>query len=248
MFNQINGFNTIVQPSLDLPVPSLFNLNDMISQIQFRLGKRKDLKDEIIQEIKLAQYQLERDVTFNPYFLWRGKDLCLDPACLDYALPTGFIRLCEINNPLMHPEGHPFAYELNRGIGNVTYSQDLPVGAPSSFSVQAQNLRLDKRSAGVLRIFYITETTHLSEESPTNWWTAKAYDLLMNKAGFSLATILRDESAIQLFGTAYAMSLAQFKKECVAYEDYGHMLSRAEGLAVGLLTEVGGWYEPVVAH
>lgn len=220
------------------------NLNDMISQIQMRLGFRKDLIDEIIREIQLAQYQLEHDVTFNPHFLWRGKDICICPDCIDYALPAGFLRLCEFNQPLFHCKDSSSAYELNRGIGNIAYAKDNPAGSPVYYTIQSNNLRLNVRACGILRLFYITATTQLSSSVLENLWTQKAYDVLLNKAGYAMALTVQNEAASARFGNDYARSLINFKRECIAYEDFGYDLARAESLYAGPIQETGGWYEP----
>lgn len=220
------------------------NVTDMISQIRFRLGNRTDLQAEIMREINLAQYELERDVTFNPYFLWRAKDLCICTECLDYAVPSGFIRLCEFNNPLYQAENEFCAYELDKGLGSFTYPQNTAVGRPSYFSLQSNNIRLNTRACGVMRLFYITATTPLSDSAVENLWTEKAYGLLMAKAGLTVASAVRDNDAVGYFAAAYQQTLAAFKKECVAYEDFGYNLARADTLFHGRLMHVGGWYEP----
>jgi hypothetical protein len=219
------------------------NLNDMVSLIQMRLGFRDDHRDNIIREINLAQYQLERDPTYNPPFLWRAKDICICPDCLDYALPAGFIRLDEMNNPLYQADGHYVARELDKSIAINTYEQNKVGGCPEFFSIYSGNLRLDKRACGILRLFYITATTPLSESTLENRWTQEAFDLLMNKAGIALASALEEVRALERFSADYFMSLATFKRQCVAYEDQGMNTSRASFLYQSPVKAVGGWYE-----
>jgi hypothetical protein len=218
------------------------NLASMISQIQARLGFRDDLQSEILREIQLAQYQLERDVTFNPYFLWRAQDIVLHEECLDYALPQGFIRICELNNPLLHPACSPMALELNRGLAFTAYSKDNPARPPDCYTIQHGNLRLNGRVHGVLRLFYITSTQKLDEDCDSNLWTEKAYALLMNRAGLSCAKLVRDAYAEQSFEKEYATSLDTFKRECVAFEDFGYSIARADRLYGSLPPTIGGWY------
>lgn len=220
------------------------NLNDMVSLIQARLEFRDDQKDNIIKEINLAQYELERDVSFNPYFLWRGKDICVNETCLNFPVPAGFIRLCEFNNPLWHEKGCPYAYEIGRAVANKTYAADNPVGSINFFSLQGSNIRLSKRASGILRLFYITATTPLSEAVPENLWTQKAFALLMNRAGLQMANILRDARGVEFFEKSYAESLFKFKKECIAFEDFGYDIARADNLYRDWNNSVGGWYEP----
>lgn len=219
------------------------NVHDMISQIQNRLGFRTDLADKILKEINLAQFQLERDVTFNPYFLWRGRDLCLKEPCLNYALPEGFIRICEFNNPLFHPADSNLAYELNRGLAITSYAKDNSVGNPDCYTLQHGNIRLNKRAQGVLRLFYITSITPLSDLVSENLWTSKAYDLLMNKAGLACANLTRDGFAVEYFTKEYSASLINFKRECIAFEDYGYSIARADKLYNEFSFPVGGWYD-----
>lgn len=219
------------------------NVHDMIAQIQVRLGFRKDLQEEILKEINVAQNQLERDVSFNPYFLWRGQDICLRESCLDYALPETFVRICEFNNPLFHPEGSPFAYEINRGLAVTSYAVDNSVGTPLCYTIQHGNLRLNKRVSGIFRLFFISSTTPLGGLVDSNLWTEKAYDLLMNKAGLACAKLVRDVSSISYFESDLAVSLLNFKRECIAFEDFGYSIARADKLYSEFSTPVGGWYD-----
>lgn len=219
------------------------NLNDMISQIQARLGFREDLQEEILKEINLAQHQLERDVSFNPYFLWRGQDIYMSESCINYALPETFIRVCEFNNPLFHPAGAPFAYEVNRGMAVTSYAKDNSVGEVVCYTIQHGNLRLNKRVAGIFRLFFISSTAPLGGLVTENLWTEKAYDLLMNKAGLACAKLTRDNFAVDSFEKDLAASLVNFKRECIAFEDFGFAVARADRLYSEFSFPVGGWYD-----
>lgn len=220
------------------------DISSLISQIQMQLGFRDDLDEHIVRELQLAQYELERDVTFNPWFLWRAKDICIKPDCLNYALPAGFIRLDETNNPLYHHKGSCKAYELNRGLAVHAYAQDNSVGFISHFTIQAKNLRLSQRGDGILRMFYITASAPLSLVNTTNLWTVDGYDVLMNKAGRAMANAVRDRDAIRHFETAYAESLINFKRQCIAYEDFGRDIARLDNLYLHQRF-TGGWYDPL---
>ena len=219
------------------------NLNDMISLIETRLGFRDDIADRIIKEVNLAQYELERDVTFNPYFLWRAKDICICPDCIDYALPAGFIRLDEMNNPLYQSEGSFCSNELEKALAVNTYEQSKGAGNITAFSIYSNNLRLNGRGCGVLRLFYYTATTQLSLTVLDNLWTTHAFSLLMNKTGIALANALNEERALAQFTNDFAYSMDRFKRECVAYEDAGMHVSRGDALYKFPVQEVGGWYE-----
>lgn len=219
------------------------NLNNMVSLIQTRLGFRDDIQDQVINEINLAQYALERDVTFNPHFLWRAKDICICPECVDYALPPGFLRLDEFSNPLFQPDGVFTSYELSKGIAATSYEPNKLAGCVTSFSIYAGNLRLNARACGLLRLFYITATTQLSLIVVENLWTQHAFDVLMNKAGMALASALEEQAAFALFSAEYAMTLRRFKTECVAYEDQGMNVARGDSLYKSPVKAIGGWYE-----
>lgn len=219
------------------------NLNKMVSLIQARMGFRDDIQQHIVDEVNLAQYELERDVTFNPHFLWRAKDICICPDCVDYALPPGFLRLDEQNNPLYQETGVSVARELNRGLAVTTYEPEKAASNITSFSIYSGNLRLNGRGCGSLRLFYITATTQLSDSVLENLWTQHAFSLLMNKAGIALATSLKEEEAYRQFSIDYSIALDRFKRECVAYEDQGMNVARGDALYKYPVKAVGGWYE-----
>lgn len=220
--------------------------DDLVKLIQTRLGFNftQQVTDAIAMEVRLAQYQLEKDVTYNPWFLWRAADVCVDETCLSLALPNGFLRLCEFNNPLFHPEGMPCGYQITRRFADSVYSSDMPVGKVDGYTLQAKSIRLNARAKGKLRIFYITANAKLSPSTQQNLWTEHAFDLLMNLTGRAVAGIIKNESAMQQFTQDYAMALSSFKRQCVAYEDHLMELSREVSLYSSYNEKpVGGFYD-----
>lgn len=219
--------------------------DDLVSLIQDRLGFRKDRADYILKEAELAQFELERDVTFNPWFLWRAADVCVKEDCVNLALPTGFLRLCEFNNPLFQPVGQEGAITLSRGFADDIYAKELSVGCPSAFSLQAKNLRLNRKANGMLRLFYITYNAPLGTSVKANLWTEHAFHLLMYKTGMAVAATLQNDPALKRFTSDYMMALDKFKAACVAYEDYQHELTRMPSPhSIYNQVPVGVWLNP----
>ena len=220
--------------------------DDLVKLLQTRLGFRTDLQDVIAVEVKLAQYELEKMVTQNPWFLWRAADVCVDTSCLSLALPLGFLRLCEFNNPLFHAEGAPCGYQLTRAFADSTYSVDSGVAPIETYTLQNKSLRLNARAKGKLRLFYITSSAKLSDAVQQNLWTEHAFDLLLNKTGIQLAATLRDQEALDMFSRNYAIALSNFQKECVAYEDTGFEQTRSPSLYTSYNNmPVGSFFDPL---
>jgi len=218
--------------------------DQLVAIIQTRCGFHDKLADVIAAEVQLAQYELEHDVTFNPWFLWRAADVCVDETCLNITLPVGFLRLCEFNNPLFQKQGCHQAYPLNRGFADDVYAHNMPAGVPYAFTLQAGFIRLDKRDTGLLRLFYISTNAKLSAAVQKNLWTENAFNLLLNKTGLAVAQTIQDASAVSRFSDGLTIAYSSFKKECVAYEDFGREQLRIKTeSSVWNQRPVGGWYE-----
>lgn len=222
-----------------------FTSSDLISLINARLGFRTDRADYILQEAKVAQYALERDVKVNPWFLWRAADICVKEDCVNLTLPPGFLRLCEFNNPLFQPVGQTGAITLSRGFADDVYAKELGNGCPTAFSLQAKNLRLNRKANGMLRLFYMTYNAPLGQGVEANLWTEHAFDLLLAKTGMAVAASIQNEAALTRFSGDYAEALRAFKAACVAYEDYQHEMTRSPSPhSIYNQVPVGVWLNP----
>lgn len=219
--------------------------DDLVKIVQSRCGFRTDQVDYILKEAELAQYELERDVTCNPWFLWRAADICVKEDCVNLTLPPGFLRLCEFNNPLFQPVGQEGASTLSRGFADDIYAKELSAGCPTAFSLQAKNLRLNRKSNGMLRLFYITYNAPLGTSVKANLWTEHAFNLLTYKTGLAVASTLQNDAAEKRFRSDYATAYMAFKAACVAYEDYQHELIRAPSPhSIYNQVPVGVWLNP----
>lgn len=218
--------------------------DDLIAMVQSRLGFHTKLAEVISREVQLAQYTLEKDVTYNPWFLWRAADVCVDETCLSLTLPVGFLRMCEFNNPLFHRCGSSCGYQITKGFADSTYSVDSAVGAVKFYTLQAKSLRLNARATGKLRIFYISTNAKLSPSNQFNLWTEHAFDLLLFKTTMAVAAIIRDTDGLSAATQDFAMAMNSFKRQCIAYEDYGFELTREQSLYSSYNENlVGGFYD-----
>lgn len=220
-------------------------INELISLIKSRIGFRTDLDEYIMQECQLAQYMLEKDVRLTPWFLWRAADICVRDTCLDLAVPVGFLRMCEYNDPLFQCEGVSGAITLNRAFADDVFAKELAVAAPSSYTLQASNIRLNRKANGILRIFYFSTCPKLSLSVSENYWTEHAFDLLLNKTGMAVAATIQNESAMAFFAAQHRDSYNAFADECTSRDDVGYNLLRISTPYTAFNSElVGVWVAP----
>lgn len=187
--------------------------DEAISEIQWHLGNRSDLFDQIVLALARAQRELELGHTL-PWFLQNETTLALPSGSADVAFPTGFIRECEDDafhyvgtNGLLYLEKMPIS------IGNRRFV-DTDAGKPKAYAIKETGWKFwpERDIAYTLNYtFYVTAGT-LASNVTDNSWLVNAPETLIGKAGSRVAEVIAHDRAKamfdQMFLTAWAGVLA----------------------------------------
>lgn len=135
------------------------------------------------------------------------------------TLPADYIRIAEQSIPLLTEEtGAPLG-KLARA-----YYEDAVLCPPDEtayYVLEGSNMWVYPAPAQArkLQIQYVAKDLELSSTVLDNQWTARAYQLLMCKAGIALAQALQAQDALANFSADYAASYSECFKESFARAD-----------------------------
>lgn len=189
--------------------------NTAIARIQRGLGFRTDLVEEIASAMREQQRLLEMGKTFPKFLLQEDQTLALVAGNQSVAFPTRFLQVSEedglsyINSSgkrVIVPR-RPFA-EAQEIYG--TYD---PQG-PLAYSLRASSFHfwpVPDENYTITYSFY--QGGEVLDTNIENSWLLHNPDVLIGAAGISIATDLRDASAVQTFTALYnAAMLNQVSK------------------------------------
>lgn len=202
------------------------NLSQIVSQIAFRLGNKKNLDQQIENEIRFAQNELERDPKLNLYFLFRSFTFQSYPTDRTYPLPNDFVKMSEMHQPFFQYPNGTIA-ELRRMPADKIFRPEVSV-SPCFYGLEALMFITDVSLDGIYRIFYYASDAELGGSVLENNWTRFASGVLMLRAAMNVAKTLRD---MELFNTLYAEYQVSYKDlhdMCVAQEDVGFNIARGD--------------------
>lgn len=160
------------------------------------------------------------------WFLVNRATIDLPAGISQVSLPVDFIRIAEQSIPLLLDEtGKPLG-KLARA-----YYEDAVVCPPdeTAYYVLEGDLMWVYPAPTMprkLQIQYVKKDAELSATVLSNQWTARAYQLLMCKAGIALAQALQAKDALENFSADYAASYSECFKETVARSDLTFSQSR----------------------
>lgn len=206
-------------------------LTEMISMIQFRLGRRKDLATEIEREIQLAQKRLEDDPRLEPWFLVRRNSaVAVTAGANAVPLPSDFIRFSEEQAPLISVDG-AWNFLARKSGDDIISSYQGGTGTPTAWNMYGTAMEVwpTPDVDYTVRLTYHGSEPVLDTITPvdSNAWTVEAFDLLMNKALLMLAQSLGNErvykNATNDFNTALAALQTQIVQREEAQQDYQRM-------------------------
>ncbi len=202
-------------------------LQQMVSQIEFRLGNKRNLSAQIVNEIQLAQKSLEIDPKLNVYFLFRSWAFQAFVTERSYPMPNDFVKLCDTNQPY-YLDVNNTVFRLKRRLADAVFLPST-VGVPQYYAFQSMAFITDKLSDGVYRVFYYGMDSVLSLDGVTeNNWTRLAPNVVMLKAAMNVAKTLRDMDLFNMLNAEYQVEYKNLFDMCVAQEDVGFDISRGE--------------------
>lgn len=202
-------------------------LSDILSTAQFRLGNKKNLDQQIINEIRLAQNALEKDPKLNLWFLFRSFVFQSYVGERTYPMPNDFVKLAEMYQPYFQ-NAQNAVFNLKRKPTNLVF-RPATLGVPEYYGMEASMFITDKEADGVYRIFYYASDTELALGSvEENNWTRMFPSILLLRAVMNVAKTLRDMDLFALTKAEYDVEYKNLHDMCVAQEDVGYDLSRGD--------------------
>lgn len=202
------------------------NLSQIVSQIAFRLGNKKNLDSQIENEIRFAQNELERDPKLNLYFLFRSFVFQSYTTERTYPLPNDFVKMSEMHQPFFqYPTG--VIANLTRMPADKIFRPEVSC-SPRYYGIEAVMFITDVSLDGVYRIFYYASDTELGGSVLENNWTRFAAGTLMLRAAMNVAKTLRDMELFSVLNAEYQVSYKDLHDMCVAQEDVGFNIARGD--------------------
>lgn len=210
----------------------MLTLTDMISMIQFRLGRRKDLAAEIEREITLAQTRLEDSPILEPWFLVQTDPVAVTQGSHTVPLPLLFIRESEEEQMQVEVGGIKFPI-ARASLDDVRAEFQGATGRPQAYVLYGETLEVyplpDKDYT--IEYTYAKRGVSLVSTDPTdppdplfvptlsNVWTDNAYPLLMNKALIILAMAIGHKEALANATNDFNTAFAEMQTRSVQRED-----------------------------
>jgi hypothetical protein len=178
--------------------------DEAVSFIQYELGNRSDLTEEIITRLQSAQRLIEQGRTL-PYFLMQeDASLALASGSADISFPTGFLR--EVQDETFHfTSDDDEAVYLEKMVlqeGEQRFV-DEDAGQPIAYAIRKTAWRFwpSRDTAYTLTYSYYKSATSLVTNASDNAWLVYAPEILIGKAGAAIAHVIGHErAAIRLGG------------------------------------------------
>lgn len=192
-----------------------------IARIQRGLGFRTDLVETIAEAMQEQQRLLEMGKSLPWFLLEEDQTIPVAAGTRSYALPTGWLR---------QPEDSSIWYTDSDGkevkLAKTPYDEgrDYYYGAdasqPSAYALRKASIYIfpEPDAAYTLTWDYYKRGTLLSSNIE-NAWLQYAPELLIGAAGISIATDLRDATAVQTFTALYATAQQNLINEMAAREE-----------------------------
>ena len=185
--------------------------DEAIAEIQWHLGNRSDLFDQIVLALQRAQRQLELGRTL-PWFLKEEDDtLSLSVGSADVAFTTGFLR--EEQDEAFHyagTNGIVYLEKVNLDIGNKRFS-DTDSGRPRAYAIREASWKFwpERDTAYDLTYTFYKSAGALTSNVTDNAWLVNAPEALIGKAGGIVAAVIAHDRAKALFDEMFMIAFAE---------------------------------------
>lgn len=210
--------------------------DEAVSEIQQMLGFRTDKADEIQRELIRQQNLLENGLEL-PYFL-RSEVTDLTTTANNERLtpPTDFLREWDEDSLSIQSTddgGNTIWTPLEKDgptyLRNYYQNLSMLTGVPEAYAYDGTSFILFPMPDAVytLRMIYYKKDTKLIGNVENKWLQYLPY-LLIAKAGFILASSLRDQGAQQIFAAMLQEQMALLVNQTVAIDGAGRKYSMGE--------------------
>lgn len=191
-----------------------------IQRIQRGLGFRTDLSSEIALAMQEQQRLLELGKTLPWFLLQEDQILTLPVATRSVNLPTGFIR--------MEDEGFFYTSTEDGEIEVIRrpyaeardFYADRDAGGPEAYSLRKTSFYFfPEPDTGYSLTYSYYKQADVLTTNVENAWLAYAPEVLIGAAGVSIATDVRDATAVQTFTALYTVGMNALMAEIAAREE-----------------------------
>ena len=185
--------------------------DEAIAEIQWHLGNRSDLFDQIVLALQRAQRQLELGRTLPWFLKEEDATLSLPVGGADVAFPTGFLR--EEQDEAFHytgTRGMVYLEKVNLDIGNKRFA-DTSNGRPRAYAIREAGWKfwpLRDVAYDLTYTFYKTAGM-LASNVTDNAWLVNAPEALIGKAGAIVAAVIAHDRAKALFEEMFLTAFAE---------------------------------------
>lgn len=185
--------------------------NEAIAEIQWHLGNRSDLFDQIVLALQRAQRQLELGRTLPWFLKEQDASLELPVGSADVAFPTGFLR--EEQDEAFHYTGTNGAVYLEKvglDIGNRRFLT-TDSGKPRAYGIREAEWKFwpARDIEYTLTYTYYKTAGALTSDVTTNAWLVNAPETLIGKAGGIIAAVIAHDRAKALFDEMFLTAFAE---------------------------------------
>lgn len=187
-----------------------------------RLGNRTDLDEAILDEMKLAQTQMEKFWPSDtmPWFLRTDTtSLVTVDGTATISLPTGFLREADDGGLFVYDGDEETWSRLCKHPLSMLWEAATEEGIPTKYALGVTNITLWPTPDAVysMKMEYFGAATEL-EDNVENAWLANAPELLISATGLRMAAYVQDDRVGQLFMTQYGEGIKHVVTASLARE------------------------------
>lgn len=197
--------------------------DEAVAQIQFDLGRRTDLVNEIVAKLQETQRLLEMGMSLPWFLKEEDASLILPIGTADVAFPTGFIR--EVAEEAFHyvstTTGRAVYLEkVDFRLGSTAFATSNS-GRPSAYAIRRAGWKFfpARDIAYTLTYSFMKHATDLATNVADNAWLVHQPSILIGKAGMEMAKVLRHDSAAQKFADLFTAGWKAAFAETVLREE-----------------------------
>ena len=178
--------------------------DEAVASIQFDLGARTDLFDQIVAKLQRAQEAFEMGHTLPWFLKEEDASLVLPAGSADVAFPTGFLQECSQDEAFhftsVDDAALVYLEKLPVRIGNARFVS-TSAGPPVAYAIRKSGWKFwpARDTSYTLTYSYFKSGTSLATNAVDNAWLVRQPDLLIGKAGADIATIFGDTVRAQMF-------------------------------------------------
>lgn len=198
--------------------------DEIVALIARRVGNRTGMDDDIVEELKLAQTQLEAEAEL-PWFLLSEMSTSNHVTAGEerVSLPSDYLRHYEDGFLWYYDDtaADPWV-EIPKDDYRILKAAYTGTGIPKRHALRGLNLTLHPTPAAAytLKMVYFQQADPLTTNIE-NVWGKYAPDVLLNRAGIAVAENLQHAEALGRFTAQYTAAKGRMDADTIARHETG---------------------------